>query len=813
METAYIIPYINLHKSDLAKVGGKNSSLGELINYLSGYGINIPDGFATTSDAYHYFLRYNNLEIPLRELMSQLDIEQFSNLSTIGSKARELLGKGHFPIDLEGKIKEAYNELCDENGRELDVAVRSSATAEDLPTASFAGQHDSFLNRKGEASVLEAVHKCYVSLFNDRAIKYREDHGFDHMKVALSAGVQIMVRSDLASSGISFTLDPESGFRDIVAISGCWGLGENIVQGTINPDEFVVFKPTLMAGKNAILSKKLGSKTKTMIYSDASNASVQLKNIDTPLERQKSWVLSDAEITQIAKWSVLIEQHYGDPMDIEWAKDGNTGKIFILQARPETVHSIKDPFLRKEYRLKNKGVVITQGSAVGSGVAAGPARILSSPSESDQLKQGDVLVTDITNPDWDPILKKASAIITNKGGRTSHAAIVAREVGAVAVVGTNDATTKIKNGQMITVSCSEGKTGTIYDGQLQWEEKTVNLRKIKMPATAPMMILGDPDQAFRLSFYPNKGIGLMRLEFIINNAIRIHPMALVKYDELTDKKAKNEIAELTYQYPDKKLFFIDKLSQAVATIAAAFYPKEVIVRMSDFKTNEYANLIGGKQFEPEEENPMLGFRGASRYYHEKYREGFRLECLAMKKVREEMGFNNVKLMIPFCRTVDEGKKVVALMEEYGLKRGEHRLEIYVMAEIPSNVILAPEFAKVFDGFSIGSNDLTQLTLGLDRDSSVVQDLFDENNPAVKNLITNVIQEAHKAGLKIGLCGQAPSDFPEFANFLIQQGIDSISFNPDALLKGMENMLNAENASGLKLKSEAVRKIDKEYLQH
>jgi len=410
-------------------------------------------------------------------------------------------------------------------------------------------------------------------------------------------------------------------------------------------------------------------------------------------------------------------------------------------------------------------------------------------------------------------LKKASAIITNKGGRTSHAAIVAREVGAVAVVGTNDATTKIKNGQMITVSCSEGKTGTIYDGQLQWEEKTVNLRKIKMPATAPMMILGDPDQAFRLSFYPNKGIGLMRLEFIINNAIRIHPMALVEYDELTDKKAKNEIAELTYQYPDKKLFFIDKLSQAVATIAAAFYPKEVIVRMSDFKTNEYANLIGGKQFEPEEENPMLGFRGASRYYHEKYREGFRLECLAMKKVREEMGFNNVKLMIPFCRTVDEGKKVVALMEEYGLKRGEHRLEIYVMAEIPSNVILAPEFAKVFDGFSIGSNDLTQLTLGLDRDSSVVQDLFDENNPAVKNLITKVIQEAHKAGLKIGLCGQAPSDFPEFANFLIQQGIDSISFNPDALLKGMENMLNAENASGLKLKPEAVRKIDKEYLQH
>ncbi|HRH66240.1 MAG TPA: phosphoenolpyruvate synthase [Bacteroidia bacterium] len=810
METNYVIPFKNIHKADLSLVGGKNSSLGEMINYLSGNGMKVPDGFATTADAYRYFLRYNHLEEQLAELLVQLDTVRFSNLAEIGLQARNLMGLAQMPVDLATKITQSYEELCKENNRELDVAVRSSATAEDLPTASFAGQHETFLNRRGADEVLKAVQLCFVSLFTDRAIKYRVDNGFDHMKVALSAGVQIMVRSDLSVSGISFTLDPESGFRDTVLISGCWGLGENIVQGAINPDEFIVFKPTLLAGKNAILSKKMGSKAKTMIYSDASDTVNQIVNTDTPLEKQRAWVLTDDEIMRIAKWSVLIEQHYGDPMDIEWAKDGNTGEIYIIQARPETVHSRKDPFLKKEYRLKSKGTIITQGSAVGSGIASGPARILKSPAESGQLTPGDVLVTDITNPDWDPILKMASAIITNKGGRTSHAAIVAREVGAVAVVGTNDATEKIKDGQLITISCSEGKTGYIYDGSLQWEEKIIDLKHIKMPATAPMMILGDPDQAFRLSFYPNKGIGLMRLEFIINNAIRIHPMALVKFDELKDEKAKTEIAELTFLYPDKKLFFVDKLAQAVSTIAAAFYPKDVIVRMSDFKTNEYANLLGGKQFEPEEENPMLGFRGASRYYHEKYREGFRLECLAMKKVREEMGFTNVKLMIPFCRTVEEGKKVVTLMEEFGLKRGEHHLEIYVMAEIPSNVIQAHEFAKVFDGFSIGSNDLTQLTLGLDRDSSIVNELFDENNPSVKRLIASVIHDAHKAGVKIGLCGQAPSDFPEFAHFLIEQGIDSISYNPDALLRGMENMVKAEKPADLKGKKKAETKMKQVY---
>lgn len=807
METTYIIPFNTLHRTDLPKVGGKNASLGELINYLSGYGIHVPDGFATTADAYRYFIRYNHLDEKLSELISKLDTVRYSNLAEIGKQARTLIAEGKMPTDLSEKIRYAYSLMSDAMNPEPDVAVRSSATAEDLPTASFAGQHDSFLNRRGSDSVLQAVQACYVSLFNDRAIKYRGDNGFDHLKVALSAGVQKMVRSDLASSGIAFTLEPESGFRDTIVISACWGLGENIVQGNINPDEYTVFKPTLMAGKNAIISKKLGSKTKTMIYAPEGDVINAIINTDTDPEMRNKWVLNDSEITQLAKWCMMIEQHYGEAMDIEWAKDGRSGELFILQARPETVHSRKDPYWKKEFSLKRKSKVLCSGSAVGSGIASGTARILHSPAEADQLKEGEVLVTDNTNPDWDPILKKASAIVTNKGGRTSHAAIVAREVGAVAVVGTTDATEKIQNGQAITVSCAEGKNGIIYDGNLQWEERSINLRQLKIPVTAPMLILGDPDQAFRLSFYPNKGIGLMRLEFIINNAIRIHPMALIKYDELIDTKAREEIDVLTIHYPDKKLFFVDKLSQAVATIAAAFYPKEVIVRMSDFKTNEYANLIGGKQFEPEEENPMLGFRGASRYYHEKYREGFRLECMAMKKVREEMGFTNVKLMIPFCRTVEEGKKVVDLMAEFGLKRGEHQLEIYVMAEIPSNVIQAADFARVFDGLSIGSNDLTQLTLGLDRDSSIVQELFDENNSSVKKMISNVIHEAHKAGKKIGLCGQAPSDFPEFAQFLIQQGIDSISYNADALLKGIENMVVAEQKFEQKSGRKPVSKVD------
>jgi len=796
MKTNFIISFDALGKNDVALVGGKNASLGEMANNLKSKGIHVPNGFATTASAFQYFLQYNKLNQPLNYLFLKLDTKDFSNLSQIGEQARMLVRNAEIPSDFKLEIISAYKELCGNEGREVDVAVRSSATAEDLPTASFAGQHDSFLNISGAEDVVNAVHRCFVSLFNNRAIKYREDNGFEQMKVYLSAGVQLMVRSDLSSAGVIFTLEPESGFKDVIVISGVWGLGENIVQGAVTPDEFHVFKTTLQQNKNAIISKKLGTKAKTMVYSTTDKSSIV--NTDTPEEKRKQWVLNDEEITQLASWSYTIEQHYKMPMDIEWAKDGITGKLFIVQARPETVHSKKDPYLKTEYIVKDKGTVLTKGNGIGSGIASGKARIIMSSADADKLQEGEVLVTDITNPDWDPILKKAAAIITNKGGRTSHAAIVAREVGAVAVVGTGDATEKIKDGMIVTVSCAQGKTGFVYDGKLNWTEQNLDFKNMTMPETQPMMILGDPEKAYGYSFYPNKGIGLMRLEFIINGAIKIHPMALVNYPNLKDNEAKKHIDEITYQYSDKKEYFIDKLSQAVGTIAAAFYPKDVIVRMSDFKTNEYANLIGGKEFEPEEENPMIGFRGASRYYNERYREGFKLECEAMKRVRNEMGLTNVKLMIPFCRTVEEGKKVVELMDSYGLKRGDNGLEVYVMAEIPSNVILAKEFSEVFDGFSIGSNDLTQLTLGLDRDSAIVSDLFDENNKAVKTMIATVIKSAKENGAKIGLCGQAPSDYTEFAQFLVEQGINSISYNPDALLKGIENMVKAEEKLKAKL---------------
>ena len=788
MTMTYTIPFSQISYTDVPSVGGKNASLGEMFNTLSVQGIHIPDGFATTAEGFQLFLERNKLVPPLKALMARLNTQTFANLSEIGGEARKLLSDAVLPDELSAAVVKSYAELCKPYGRELDVAVRSSATAEDLPNASFAGQHDTFLNRKGAEEVVAAIQLCFVSLFNNRAIKYRHDNGFNHFDVSLSAGVQMMVRSDLSSSGVIFTLEPESGFREVVVLTGCWGLGENIVQGNVNPDEFVVFKPTLRLGKKAILAKKCGAKEKTMVYDKVGSGIV---NTETPEEKRRQLVLTDDEVEQLARWSVAIEDHYQCPMDIEWAKDGNTGDMFIVQARPETVHSQKDPFVLHEFLLSELGTVIAQGSAVGSKIAAGIARILKSPADAGRLQAGEVLVTDSTNPDWDPILKKAAAIITNKGGRTSHAAIVARELGTAAVVGTLEATKKIKDGQWVTVSCAQGKTGLVYDGKLAWEEKEINFKGVQIPKTAPMLILGDPDKAFLYSFYPNRGIGLMRLEFIINNSIRIHPMALVKYDELPSDAVKKEIEAITAGYADKEQYFIDKLAQAVATIAAAFYGKDVIVRMSDFKSNEYANLIGGKDFEPDEENPMLGFRGASRYYHERYREGFRLECEAMKKVRGEMGLTNVKLMIPFCRTVEEGKKVVDLMAQYGLKRGDNGLEIYVMAEIPSNIILAKQFAEVFDGFSIGSNDLTQLTLGLDRDSAIVSELFDENNPAVKEMISRVIHDAHASGSKIGLCGQAPSDFPEFAAFLVENGIDSISFNPDALLKGMENMVAAE----------------------
>jgi pyruvate,water dikinase len=603
-------------------------------------------------------------------------------------------------------------------------------------------------------------------------------------------GVQKMVRSDKASSGVIFTLEPESGFRDIVHISGVWGLGENIVQGIVTPDEFLVFKPTLLQGKNAITQKKLGTKAKTMIYSSDKNESVI--NTDTPKEKQEVFVLSDEEITRLAHWALIIENHYQKPMDIEWAKDGITNEIFIIQARPETVHSRKNPLLVKEYKLLDKGTVLVEGEAIGSKITSGIARILHSPNEAGKLQAGEIIITDTTSPDWDPLLQKASAIITNKGGRTSHASIVAREMGVPAIVGCGDATDKIKAGELITVSCSEGKTGFVYKGKLNFTITDLDFSSIKKPETTEvMLIVGDPDKAFELSFYPNDGVGLMRMEFIITHSIQIHPMALVKFNELKDAAVKQQIEKLTHHYPDKGKYFVDKLSQGIGTIAAAFYPKDVIVRMSDFKTNEYANLIGGKDFEPKEENPMLGFRGASRYYNQLYKEGFRLECEAIKKVREDMGFTNVKVMIPFCRTIDEGNKVISVMKNFGLQQHVNGLEIYVMAEIPSNVILAEKFAKIFDGFSIGSNDLTQLTLGIDRDSAIISDLFSEQDEASKEMIATMIAKAHKAGRKVGLCGQAPSDFPEFAQFLVNEEISSISFNPDALLKGIENIRKAE----------------------
>lgn len=782
-----IISFDRLRIQDVGKVGGKNASLGEMYQQLNPLGIHIPNGFAVTAEAYRLFLFENGLEDFILDCLRELDQAHFSNLREVSQTIKERILLGKIPESLELEIRSAYRSLCLEAGRELDVAVRSSATAEDLPGASFAGQHDSFLNIRGEKALLDKVKFCFASLYNARAIKYRHDKGFDKHEIALSVGVQAMVRADLASSGVIFTIEPETGFENAVLITGCWGLGENIVQGAVIPDEFLVFKPSLEKGKSAILSKKAGSKTKTMVYSESGG----VINLDTDPAKQRELVLKDEEIETLGKWAVAIEKHYQMPMDIEWAKDGMDDQLYIVQARPETVHAEKDPFLLKEFTLVESGQLLTSGYAIGNGITSGKVKILHSPAESHLLEAGEILLTEITNPDWDPIMKKAAAIITAKGGRTSHAAIVAREVGALAIVGAENALEILKTGDVVTIDNASGKMGKVYSGKLNWKESLHDFRGMKLPKTKPMFILADPEKAFDLSFFPNQGVGLMRMEFVINKSIRIHPMALIHFDQLENQEEKTLIESLCQGYSDKKEYFVDKLTQAVATIAAAFYPKEVILRMSDFKSNEYANLIGGKQFEEKEENPMLGFRGASRYYHERYREGFGLECAAVKRVRDEMGLENLKVMIPFCRTPEEGKKVLDLMASLGLKKEENGLEIYVMAEIPSNVIQAEEFAELFDGFSIGSNDLTQLTLGVDRDSEVLGELFDENNASVKWMITEVIRVAKARGKKIGLCGQAPSDRPEFAKFLIAQGIDSISFNADALLKGIENMVEAE----------------------
>ncbi len=786
-----VVSLSDVNMNDIALVGGKNASLGELM-HLSKQKIKVPDGFAVTSKAYWNFIDSNNLRDSLQKLLNKLDRKNFKNIETVSSTAKQLILTSKFPNEVSKQIKLHYLEMQNKYGKNVDVAVRSSATAEDLPEASFAGQHESYLNIRGTADLLSAILHCYASLFTARAIKYREDKGFDHMKIALSAGVQRMIRSDLGCAGVCFTLEPESGFRDIVHIAGSWGLGENVVKGNVNPDEFQVFKKTFLQGKKSIISRKLGEKENTLIYAERGehNPGYTTVNTETSEKQRAKFILSDDEIYKIAGWAIDIENHYNKPMDIEWAKDGNTNEIFIVQARPETAHG-KKTGQHIIYSLTEKGNKITSGIAVGSKIASGKARILKSPAEADLLKDGEILVTTITNPDWNVVMKKAAAVVTDKGGRTSHASIVARELGIAAVVGTNNATELIKDGQYITVSCAEGQEGNIYKGVLKFEQRCIDLTKSILPKTKVMLIASDPGKAFEHSFYPNNGVGLLRLEFIIGNSIKVHPMALVKYKTLKDADAKKTIGELTASYKSKENYFIEKLSESVAAIAAAFYPKDVIVRMSDFKTNEYANLIGGKEFEPEEENPMIGFRGASRYYNERYIEGFRLECEAMKRVRNEMGFTNVKLMIPFCRTVEEGRKVIEVMKDAGLKRGENGLEIYMMVEIPSNVLLADEFAAYFDGFSIGSNDLTQLTFGIDRDSNIINDLFDERNPAVKQLISLAIKKAKKRRIKIGLCGQAPSDYPEYASFLVEEGIDSISFNPDSVFIGIENIMQAE----------------------
>ena len=797
----HILFFNQISINDIAKVGGKNASLGEMYNQLNPKGIGIPNGFALSADAYRLFRKHNNIEQQLNDLLLSLDTENYSNLTAIGETARALIFSGVFPNEIIEAINDAYQTLSANCGiKNLDVAVRSSATAEDLPTASFAGRMESYLNISGEKQLLEAVHRCYASLFTDRAIKYRHDMGFTGIDVAISVGVQQMVRSDKASSGVAFTIDPDSGFENGIIINSAWGLGENIVQGRVTPDEWLVFKPTLFNEKlNPILKSHCGRKEYTMLYvqnAESASAEKTIVNINTPSEKQNEFSLTKKEVIQLAQWCNKIEQHYGKAMDIEWAKDGLNDQLYIVQARPETVHGKDQKQVREIFTLKEKGKLITTGIALGDKIATGKARIILNPQDGDQLQKGEILVTDITNPDWDPVLKKAAAIITNKGGRTSHAAIVARELGTVAVVGCGNATEIIKNGQEITVSCAEGKEGNIYQGILKWDIKEQDFSQLPMPKTKPMFILADPDRAFELSNYPNQGVGLLRLEFAISNSIRIHPLALIEPEKVLDEKIKKEINELTKDYSTGKEYFVNKLVEALSTVAAAFYPKDVIVRMSDFKSNEYANLIGGKYFEPHEENPMIGLRGASRYYSDFYRKGFALECEAMKKVRDEMGMTNVKLMIPFCRTLEEGEKVIAEMAKNGLTQIENGLEIYVMIEIPSNVLLADQFAKLFNGFSIGSNDLTQLTLGLDRDSALVSYLFNEENPAVKGLIKETIHAAKRNSIKVGLCGQAPSDIPAFAKFLVEEGIDSISFNPDALIKGIENIQEGEKANSV-----------------
>ena len=781
--------------ADVSIVGGKNASLGEMIRNLVPKGIRVPNGFATTAQAYRRFLEFNGLDVKLRNLFTGLSVEDLNQLRQVAKQARALTLESSFPEDLDRAIRSAYARLCEQYGPNTDVAVRSSATAEDLPDASFAGQYETYLNVQGANAVLEACKKCIASLFTDRAFYYRQSHGYDHLRMALSIGVQKMVRSDLACSGVMFSIDTETGFTNVVLVSASYGLGENVVQGYVNPDEFMVFKPTLKQGFRPIISKKVGSKETKLIYDMGGSKST--KNVPVPPSERNKLALSDEEVLELARWACVVEDHYSGvhakytPMDMEWAKDGITGQMFLVQARPETVQSQKKKLVLRTYRLKSAGKRLVTGHSVGEAIGTGKARIILDEHRMGEFQSGEILVTDKTDPDWEPIMKKAAAIVTNQGGRTCHAAIIAREVGIPAVVGCENATGVLKTGQDITVSCAEGEAGYVYEGILPFEVSELSVDQLPKPRTKILMNIGNPEDAFSLSATPNDGVGLARLEFIIANHIQAHPMALVHFDQLTDPKVKAQLADLTASYEDKPQYFVDALAQGVALIVAAFHPKPVIVRLSDFKTNEYAHLLGGQQFEPVEDNPMIGWRGASRYYHDRYREGFALECRAMKMVREEMGLTNAILMIPFCRTVAEGRAVLAEMAKHGLERGKNGLEIYVMCEIPSNVILADEFFQIFDGFSIGSNDLTQLTLGLDRDSGLLAPLFDERNEAVKRMIQMAIEAAKRNSKKIGICGEAPSDYPEFARFLVEQGIDSISLNPDSVLKTLVDVAATE----------------------
>jgi pyruvate,water dikinase len=797
----YIRWFKDIRIEDVPLVGGKNASLGEMYRELTSQGIKIPNGFAVTAGAYWYVIESAGILDGLKDAMKGLDKTNLDDLMKRGKVARDLILSAGIPEDLWAEIKTAYDQLCEEYGPDSDVAVRSSATAEDLPTASFAGQQETYLNIRGYPALRESCSKCLASLFTNRAISYRIDNNFNHFEVALSIGIMKMVRSDLATSGVMFTMDTETGFNEVVFITASYGLGENIVQGAVSPDEYYVFKPTYRKGYKAIIRKNLGGKSIKMVYG-IGDSKVLTRNVAVPEADSRRFCLSDGEILKLAGYALQIEDHYSKktknsrPMDIEWAKDGISGELFIVQARPETVESQKSLDILETYYLDKKGAILAIGKGVGEKIASSKARIIPDVAHLSLFKPGEILVSDSTNPDWEPVMKTAAAIISNRGGRTCHAAIVSRELGIPAVVGAGDATEKIRTGQDITVSCAEGDQGIVYEGNLPFHIEKFSLKDLRRPKTEIMLNLGNPEQAFSLSKIPNDGVGLARMEFIVNSYIKVHPMALIHPEKITDEAERRQLEEITFGYPDKKDYFVEKLAHGVGTIAAAFFPKPVIVRMSDFKTNEYAHLVGGRYFEPVEENPMIGFRGASRYYDERYKEGFALECRAMKIVRDQMGLNNLIIMIPFCRRLVESERVLAEMTKNGLKRGENGLQVYIMCEIPNNVILVDEFSQLFDGFSIGSNDLTQLVLGVDRDSALLAHDFDERDPGVMKMISMAIQGARRNHRHVGLCGQAPSDFPEFAEFLVKAGINSISLNPDSIMKVTLKLVNDEaNDSG------------------